>query len=1007
MDPFTAAVLGLTCSVAANALTSLVAHVSNMGAKAREHRDTLRRRLEEDTTLRSILERAAVSLARAVCLDDKNLAAKLRVFLVSPDIESILRQLYAASIMPGSGSALDRARAELRATLCLYLADWRDRVDELRDFLFDSLLGACKRALDFAIEDGVLSAHEAMSSLRGRVLQDQLAAIDANLRLLTSGHHPQPEAIRQFEKDYRSQVASRHRHIVPPDFDAARRVPIDDIFVSPSFVGFQRPLRADHPVLAMEDLLASTYRLVVLGDPGGGKSTFAVKVCRELAVAGPDAILPGRDVTPILVLLRDYGAQKKTQSCSILQFIESTARSKYQVDPPTGAFEYMLLNGRAYVVFDGLDELLDTSYRQDIAGDIEAFCDRYPSVPALVTSRHVGYNRAPLDEQRFEVYRLAPFSDPQVEEYARKWFATYADYSTQERNAVPAAFVRESNIAPDLRSNPLMLALMCNTYRGEGYMPRNRVDLYEKCATMLFERWDKSRGIHVTLPFEAHVRPAIQDLAHWIYQDESRQAGILPEAIVARAAKYLLGRRFETEEEAQAAAREFVEWCTGRAWVFSDTGTTPSGTRIYQFTHRTFMEYFCAAHLVRIHRAPAALFNALAGRIAHREWDAVAQLAFHLQSRDVEGASDELLRRLLDAAGGASPAASAALLSFAARCLVFVVPSPTMTREVVLACVAFCRSGASEAASDRAIREWPAEALGALAGCADENRSVALSAFERCLEEGITAGLPDEVSRLCEIAFHYPSFVGPSTRATGEAAFLDSWRTVSERLWEKCGDGLLSLAERDPKLTIWPYWTGRMSIADVAQVAGVNGLFAYPELRLADDCWLAGPAVGLVYGILDRPTEPPDDELLRTELRAVATVLASEPPPWVRRETLGGLRSPTPIGFFVLGLLLRPGSRVGVLEAMELDGNALFGLACTLAVICEHGPTAGGSGVGELTGGLSTAGDQWPVRVLLLARLKPTSDAEIGEALDTCGFSPEQREIIARWISNDINLIAG
>jgi hypothetical protein len=41
---------------------------------------------------------------------------------------------------------------------------------------------------------------------------------------------------------------------------------------------------------------------------------------------------------------------------------------------------------------------------------------------------------------------------------------------------------------------------------------------------MLFERWDKRRGINVTLPFEKRILPAMEFLAHWIYSDERRQS---------------------------------------------------------------------------------------------------------------------------------------------------------------------------------------------------------------------------------------------------------------------------------------------------------------------------------------------------------------------------------------------------------------------------------------------------------------------------------------------------
>jgi len=112
-----------------------------------------------------------------------------------------------------------------------------------------------------------------------------------------------------------------------------------------------------------------------------------------------------------------------------------------------------------------------------------------------------------------------------VHDYVTKWFAADTELTEHQRVDKVQAFLKESSAVPDLRTNPLMLALMCNIYRGENYIPRNRPDVYEKCAVMLFEKWDKSRGINVPLPFEAHVRPAMMYLAHWVFSDEHLQGG--------------------------------------------------------------------------------------------------------------------------------------------------------------------------------------------------------------------------------------------------------------------------------------------------------------------------------------------------------------------------------------------------------------------------------------------------------------------------------------------------
>ena len=434
-------------------------------------------------------------------------------------------------------------------------------------------------------------------------------------------------------------------------------------------------------------VVANGLTTIVLSMGGKSKSTLSLKLCHDLAEHYSKRILAGRQVLPILVVLRDYDAEKKGCKCSILQFIETMVNSKYQIKPPNGAFEYLLLNGRAVVIFDGLDELIETECRQQISDDIESFCNLYPSVPVLVTSRDVGYRQAPLDKKTFDHFQLAPFNEEQVKEYVTNWFYADTELTKRQNKQKIDSFIKESNGVSDLLSNPLMLALMCNIYRGENYIPKNRSDVYEKCSLMLFEQWDKRRGIRVELQIESHIKPAMMYLAHWIYSDNRLQGGVTERKLIKKTAEYLLGKRFEDFDEAENAAQEFIEFCRGRAWVFTDIDTTKEGERLYQFTHRTFIEYFTAMHIVRTHPTPKDLSDLLLPKISKGEWDVVSQLAFQNQNQIVDEAGNKLLTELVKQVDKSDSKGKWNLLTFAASSLGFMVMSPKVIRNITKAFV--------------------------------------------------------------------------------------------------------------------------------------------------------------------------------------------------------------------------------------------------------------------------------------------------------------------------------
>jgi hypothetical protein len=698
------------------------------------------------------------------------------------------------------------------------------------------------------------------------------------------------------------------------------------------------------------------------------------------------------------VVLRDYGAKKKELNCSILQFIEATANSDYQIPPPPRAFEYLLLNGRAVVIFDGLDELLDTSYRQEISSDVESFCNLYPSVPVLVTSREVGYEQAPLDQDKFEIFRLAPFDEGQVQEYATKWFDVNTDLTLKQRQQKVAAFLEESKPVPDLRSNPLLLALMCNIYRGEGYIPKNKPDVYRKCAEMLFEQWDKGRGIQVPLPIkeiESQIKPTMMYLAHWIYSDEALQSGVTERKLVAKAADYLCLKRFEDRDEAEQAAREFIEFCRGRAWVFTDTGTTKEGDRLYQFTHRTFLEYFTASYLKRTYSTPDRLAEVLLPKVANQEWDVVAQLAFQLQNKDIEDAGDELLSILIEQADKTEGEEAWNLLSFAARCLEFMVPSPRVTRKITTACIERCIAfGIEQLEKEKdperespSFESHPPEAtILSLFNAAAENQATITDSFQNLLVERINSDSEKEAFLSLErVLYRGEIYLHKS--------FIDHiFDSYSNRIKELCPKHFM--------LCLNAWFRGEVPLVDFIGWYGVKSIFCDAQYTLFPNVGMGGAANRLLSYSVPLVSYSPKQSTqdLIADLREIGNILLSSSLPWVSKQQ-------SDMGFYIDWILEKvPTDRLksqSIREQFSQDSNALFGAFALFAVMLE--------GAKEYFDKVEKS--KAPLfdfmRWIFLARSekRETDTEKVQAEMDRCGFTTEQQYFIWRWVRREINLV--
>jgi GTPase SAR1 family protein len=589
---------------------------------------------------------------------------------------------------------LDRRRDDINAMACalviLHTGISREKAVRVAGTITQVLTTLHTSALD--------DLREASPDEYGRVIDRAVA--EKNAGYLNSIAQRTPAIVRRRAEDLpgialyaQRYVAALHAkvgQIVPASLDDQHAIPLEAIYVEPRFVPHDAArfrIQDDGrtgSTLGLDALLDASYRTVILGDPGAGKSTLTQKVAHQLSTDSMTADVSSQTI-PLVVTLRRYETLKSSRSLSLVQYFEEVIREDFHLDAPPGAIDYLLASGDCVVLFDGLDELLDTHRRKDVADAIEAFARLYASAKILVTSRTVGYWEAPLNPGTFATVTLSDLNVTEIEEYATKWFALQPKLSPQEQQDVSRSFVRESSTIGDLRSNPLMLSLLCNVYRGARSIPQNRADLYEQCATMLFERWDEERGIHGGDVLKADAKEVLQEVAYWVFLSEGTLDPLPEKQLKRKLTRFWLKDHFESRADAEQAAISLYRSWQGRAWVLTDAGTTASGERLYRFTHRTFLEYFTAIEVVRRNPSPTRLWRAIGPHVAAGSWDIVAQIAVQVLHENYRGARRKVYEAIAAdlASENIGQLERLNLLSFASRHLDALNPPPANCRALV------------------------------------------------------------------------------------------------------------------------------------------------------------------------------------------------------------------------------------------------------------------------------------------------------------------------------------
>ena len=513
----------------------------------------------------------------------------------------------------------------------------------------------------------------------------------------------------------------------------ASRFPIEELYIAlktaplqnRDALGVLSPDRSERPEPIELETALSHRRLVVTGDPGGGKTTFLRRICqlacRSMLDQDAQAIERlGFEEPPFPILLRLSDLQDHRKSCKgrrgaptvwsspeWLPHFLASEWAKEKVALQAGFFRKKLQNGPALVLLDGLDEAPNEEERQSLVHWIEEASTRWESCRIVVISRPAAY-RGESTLPGFAHASIEDLDDSAIETFFTRWCQALYPVQPDDAERHQAQLTGAIRSRPEIRRlarNPVMLTALAVVHWNETRLPEQRAELYDSILAWL----SRSRP---SKPGRIKPERCILILQNLALSMHCHPQGRRTQVTRYEAAQSIAGDWRELpQEERLATAEGFLRR------EEEDSGIIVGRGHEVRFWHLTFQEHLTARALAaRPDRWPGILFES--GQIYQPEWrEVISLLGGVLQIQGMERV-DSLFSALLDDAAQRDflqeKACAAGLLGSILRDLSFVpyrAPDPSKYQRLLDECMAvFDRERSKEVSIETAIEA--AEAIG-------------------------------------------------------------------------------------------------------------------------------------------------------------------------------------------------------------------------------------------------------------------------------------------------------
>ena len=369
-----------------------------------------------------------------------------------------------------------------------------------------------------------------------------------------------------------------------------------------------------------QEAVAKHQKLMLLGKPGAGKTTFLQHLALECVRGNFKA-----DCIPVVIFFRTFIAQaEESRDFSLLGYLE---RFWGNYNLSLEEIISLLQQGKVLILLDGLDEI-PQKYEQNVFQQIQQFSQVYYQNLFIITCRLAG------QQYRFNGFtyvELADFNPTQVEIFAKRWFvATAEDDRTGENKAqqfLEQLQDKNNQAIRELVSTPILLNLICSVFQERLSFPDKRARLYQEGLDILLVRWDRSRGIERDRAYHSLTLPDKIKLLSQIAAVNFERGNYFfeTEQLLQTIASYLanLSDAPSDRETLRLDSKAILKAIEVQHGLLIERARG-----IYSFSHLTFQEYLTARKIVSNSNSEELnqALEQLASKITNPQWREVILL---------------------------------------------------------------------------------------------------------------------------------------------------------------------------------------------------------------------------------------------------------------------------------------------------------------------------------------------------------------------------------------------